>query len=118
VWTPNVYNTSDYRVKDNVKQLDDTFSVKYLKPISYTNNQTQKQDIGLIAHELQEQIPELVTGEKDGPEYQTINYIGLIGVLIKEVQQLQKINTNYEEKINHLETILKNHEERLFQLEN
>ena len=118
VWTPNVYNTSDYRVKDNVKQLDDTFSVKYLNPISYTNNQTQKQDIGLIAHELQEQIPELVTGEKDGPEYQTINYIGLIGVLIKEVQQLQKINTNYEEKINHLETILKNHEDRLQQLEN
>jgi hypothetical protein len=89
-----------------------------LNPISYTNNQTQKQDIGLIAHELQEQIPELVTGEKDGPEYQTINYIGLIGVLIKEVQQLQKINTNYEEKINHLETILKNHEDRLQKLEN
>ena len=45
-------------------------------------------EFGLIAHELQEVYPELVKGEKDGVEYQRVNYNGLIGVLVKEVQEL------------------------------
>jgi thiamine kinase-like enzyme len=117
MFSPNYYNTSDYRVKDNVKQLDETFTVKYLNPISYTNNKTKNKDIGLIAHELQQHFPELVTGEKDGQEFQTINYIGLIGILIKEVQELQKINSKYEEKITSLENSIKDHENRISLLE-
>jgi hypothetical protein len=31
-----------------------------------------------------------VEGEKDGEKTQSVNYIGLIGVLIKEVQDLKK----------------------------
>jgi hypothetical protein len=53
------------------------------------NKITKQQDIGLIAHELQEIYPELVTGEKDGTETQTINYIGLIPVLINEIKTLK-----------------------------
>ena len=48
-----------------------------------------KQDIGLIAHELQEHYPFLVSGKKDGKEMQSVNYTGLIGVLIKEIQELK-----------------------------
>ena len=29
-------------------------------------------------------------GEKDGPVSQTVNYNGLIGVLIKEIQELKR----------------------------
>ena len=47
-------------------------------------------DIGFIAHELQEHYPFLVEGEKDGHDYQSVNYNGLIGILINEVQQLKK----------------------------
>jgi hypothetical protein len=86
----NVYNTtSDYRIKENAAILDETFSVDNLRPVTYTNLNSQKQDIGLIAHELQEVYPFLVTGEKDGAELQTVNYTGLIGVLIKEIQDLK-----------------------------
>ena len=53
------------------------------------NKKTGKQDIGLIAHELQEQYPFLVTGIKDGNDLQSVNYIGLIGLLIKEIQNLK-----------------------------
>ena len=80
--------TSDYRIKENIREIP--YTVDNLKPIHYTNKNTKKDDIGLIAHELQEIIPFLVTGEKDGIETQTINYIGLIGVLIKEIQDLKK----------------------------
>ena len=51
--------------------------------------QLKKKDIGLIAHEVQEVIPELVNGEKDGETMQSINYTGLIPILIKEIQDLK-----------------------------
>ena len=85
-----LYNvTSDYRIKENIKALDDNFRVDYLKPITYMNKQTKKQDIGLIAHELQEIYPELVTGVKDGDDIQTVNYNGLIPILINEIKNLK-----------------------------
>jgi hypothetical protein len=85
------YNaSSDYRIKDNVLQLDETFSVDNLKPVSYYNKNLKKKDIGLIAHELQEVYPGLVTGEKDGEEMQSVNYIGLIPILINEIKMLKK----------------------------
>ena len=85
------YNaTSDYRIKENVQPLDETFVVDKLNPVTYLNKKSEKQDIGLLAHELQQFYPFLVNGEKDGEEFQSVNYIGLIGVLIKEVQELKK----------------------------
>jgi len=80
--------TSDYRIKENIQQI--LYSLDDLKPVQYTNKLTKKEDIGLIAHELQNTIPILVNGEKDGVENQSINYIGLIGLLIKEIQDLKK----------------------------
>ena len=86
-----VYNaSSDYRIKDNIQLLNENFTVDSLKPVTYINKKTGSQDIGLIAHELQEEYPFLVAGEKDGPEMQSVNYIGLIGILIKEIQDLKK----------------------------
>ena len=82
--------TSDYRIKENVTLLEDSFILDDLKPVTYLNKKTGNTDIGLIAHELQEVYPFLVTGEKDGREMQSINYIGLIGILIKEIQDLKK----------------------------
>ena len=55
-----------------------------------TGKLSGKQDIGIIAHELQEYYPYLVSGEKDGPENQSVNYIGLIGILIKEIKDLKE----------------------------
>jgi hypothetical protein len=81
--------TSDYRIKENIKSLDNDFKVEYLNPISYINKQTNKPDIGLIAHELQEYYPELVTGVKDGHDLQSVNYIGLIPILINEIKLLK-----------------------------
>jgi hypothetical protein len=90
--------TSDYRIKENVAILDENFNVDKLNPVTYTNKKTEKQDIGFIAHEIQEIYPYLVTGEKDGEKMQTINYIGLIGVLVKEVQELKKRINELEKK--------------------
>jgi hypothetical protein len=87
-----VYNTtSDYRVKDNVNNLQlDEYNTDQLRPVIYNHIPTNTTNIGLIAHEVQEHYPFLVDGEKDGLQTQSINYIGLIGVLIKEIQELKK----------------------------
>jgi hypothetical protein len=81
---------SDYRIKENVTKLDSSFNVDNLNPVTYINKNMGKQDIGFIAHEVQEIYPFLVNGEKDGEETQSLNYIGLIGILTKELQDLKK----------------------------
>jgi hypothetical protein len=102
---------SDYRIKANVQSLLDTsFTVELLKPVTYINKKINRQDIGFIAHEVQEQIPFLVTGEKDCSGLQTLNYIGFIGILTKEVQELKKENITLRYKIQKIEEYLsKNH---------
>jgi hypothetical protein len=80
--------TSDYRIKENVQPI--TRSIDELQPRSYFNKLTRKEDMGFIAHELQEQFPFLVNGEKDAENYQSVNYLGLIGLLVKEIQDLKK----------------------------
>ena len=90
--------TSDYRIKKDVVTLDETFTVDKLRPVTYNNTKLEKQDIGLIAHEVQEIYPFLVTGEKDGEKFQTVNYTGLIGILIKEIQELKERVKKLEEK--------------------
>jgi hypothetical protein len=100
--TATAFDTeSDYRIKANVQSLIDTsFTVDLLNPITYINKKLNRQDIGFIAHEVQEQIPLLVTGEKDGEEYQSVNYTGIIGILTKEIQELKKQNNLILERLN------------------
>jgi hypothetical protein len=63
------------------------------------SSQSNKNDIGFVAHELQEQFPFLVHGEKDEELYQSVNYNGLIGLLVHEIKSLK-------DRISALEKIL------------
>jgi photosystem II stability/assembly factor-like uncharacterized protein len=81
---------TDYPNKENIKSLDEKFVIDNLYPVTFINTKSGKQDIGLIADELQEIYPFLVTGEKDGKESQSINYTGIIGILINEVKDLKR----------------------------
>jgi hypothetical protein len=83
--------TSDYRIKENVNSLSNSYTVDNLRPVSYYNTISKTNDIGFIAHEVQEHFPELVSGEKDAEDRQAINYTGLIGILTKEIQDLKKV---------------------------
>ena len=95
---------SDYRIKDEVQALSDTvFSIDNLSPKYYLNTVANKYDIGFIAHELQNELPFLVSGIKDGAEMQSINYVGLIGMLVNEVQQLKATCNEYSDRIDTLE---------------
>ena len=85
-----ITQSSDYRIKQNVTELNENDTVDALMPIQYNNTMSGNHEFGLLAHELQEIYPDLVNGEKDGDEYQQVYYNGLIGVLVKEVQDLKQ----------------------------
>jgi hypothetical protein len=92
-------SSSDYRLKEIVKPLNlNDFTVDNLKPYYFQFKDNGKQSIGLIAHELQEEFPFLVEGQKDGDKIQSVNYSGLIGILIKEIQELKKRVNQLENK--------------------
>jgi len=73
-----------------------THNVNNLKPVIYDNKKTQIMDIGFIAHEVQEYFPFLVRGNKDDEEHQSLNYNGMIGILVKEIQELKRRVTELE----------------------
>ena len=61
-----------------------------MHPVHYYNTLSNKLDLGFIAHEVQETFPMLVNGIKDGPTNQSINYSGIIPILVAEIQELKR----------------------------
>jgi hypothetical protein len=96
--------TSDYRIKEIIEPLNANYTIDNLTPIHYKNKLTDKEDIGFLAHDVQEFYPFLVSGNKDEmnengePKYQSINYNGLIGLLVNEIQILKKEIKEIKEK--------------------
>jgi hypothetical protein len=85
------YNSiSDYRIKSEVETIKDTSKLHEINPVSYYNKISNRKQYGFTAHELSTIYPELVDGEKDGIDHQSIDYISIIALLIKEVQTLKK----------------------------
>lgn len=82
--------SSDYRIKKNIVSLNETNTIDNLRPVKYLHTLLNKEQYGLIAHELQEYYPDLVVGEKDGEDWQRINYTGLIAILINEIKRLKE----------------------------
>ncbi len=95
--------TSDYRVKHNVCDVS-LGLIDSLRPVSYYNTLLGKPDVGFLAHEVQEVLPFLVNGTKDGADMQSLNYTGIIGLLVKEVQALKQEVAELREQSNTSDT--------------
>lgn len=64
--TTSYNGSSDYRLKDNIEPLSNALeTISKLKPCTFTWKIDGRSDNGFIAHELQEVLPNAVTGEKD-----------------------------------------------------
>ena len=92
--------TSDYRIKTFVRPITSgMYFVESLNPVSYFNTISNKTDLGFIAHELESSLPMLVNGIKDGPTNQSINYAGLIPVLVSEIKDLKSQVKNLTQQL-------------------
>lgn len=90
----NAFNGSDRRMKRDIKPLDYGMTeLKKLNVYSYQWKDTIMDDgfrnLGVIAQELNEIMPELVRVGSDGEKLMSVNYIGLIPVLINAIKEQQ-----------------------------
>ncbi|MGB0931314.1 MAG: tail fiber domain-containing protein [Chitinophagales bacterium] len=86
-----VSKPSDRRLKTNIAELPYGLqTVLQLKPsiYHYKNNIEGKQELGLIAQDLQETVPEVVV---EGEEFLSVDYTALVPVLIQAIQEQQAI---------------------------
>ena len=88
--------SSDYRLKENIAPMTGALEkVAQLKPCTYTWKATGKSGEGFIAHELQEVVPDAVSGKKDAVnEDGSINPQGidtsfLVATLTAAIQELK-----------------------------
>ena len=99
---------SDNRLKDNVLTLENSLDkVSKLRGVEYTWNATSRKgqkDIGVIAQEVEEVIPEIVREKKmslvDGEKYKTVDYEKLTAVLIEAVKELKEEVEELKNKCN------------------
>lgn len=91
------YSSSDIRLKTNIKPIASAIDViNKLNPVSYNWNSIAKElnplkgdstEYGLIAQELEKVMPELV--HEIYNEYKSIDYVKLVPILIKGMQELK-----------------------------
>lgn len=90
-------STSDLALKKEVSTFGDALSVvSSLRGVNYKWKETDKPSIGVIAQELEEVLPQLVSNG----ENKSVNYNGLIGVLIEAVKELSNEVTELKNKLN------------------
>jgi len=95
--TTTAYNTSsDYRLKEDIAPMTGALAkVAALKPCTYKWKADGSDGEGFIAHELQEVVPQCVTGDKDAvdadgkPVYQGIDTSFLVATLTAAIQELK-----------------------------
>jgi len=92
------YNTSsDYRLKENVVAMSGaTERLKQLKPSRFNFIADADTTVdGFLAHEVQDIVPEAISGTKDAvdadgnPEYQGIDQSKLVPLLVATIQELE-----------------------------
>jgi hypothetical protein len=118
--TGGIWGTSDAKLKTNVEAIKTSLDyLKVLNPVSYYFKPSEKYNFpvelqyGFIAQELKQVFPNLVRGTDDG--IHTVNYLGLIPILTKAMQEQQLIieenkleNDKLKEELKSLENKLNN----------
>ena len=118
--TQVAYNTSsDYRLKTDFRNYNGLALVNQIKTYDYAWKANNTRMFGVKAHELQEIIPYLVSGEKDAVDQdgkikpQSVDYSKLTPILVKAIQeqdikilQLAKEKDALEQRIHQLELLI------------
>lgn len=80
-------STSDENLKTNIETVQSPLdTLQQLRGVTFDWKETNKASIGVIAQELEQVLPELV----NNGDHKSVNYNGLIGVLIEAVKELSE----------------------------
>lgn len=94
----NITAFSDARIKGDLLEIEDSVS-KVQSLTGYTYTRTDLNDglryVGLIAQDVQEVVPEAVRENTDGTL--SVDYMGLVGLLVQSIKELDKRIKDLEE---------------------
>ena len=82
-------NTSDYRLKEDLKDFNGLDMVSNINVYDFKWKESDNRMYGVVAHELQEIVPQAVVGNKDEEKLQAVDYSKLVPILIKSIQELK-----------------------------
>jgi len=90
-------STSDITKKINITPITDSLNlISNLEGVRFNWIDTGNPSVGVIAQQIEQYLPELVSSG----EHKTVNYNGLIGVLIEAVKELKIEVEELKKKIN------------------
>jgi hypothetical protein len=105
--TSTTYNTtSDSRLKDNIETITDgTDKLMAMNPVTHTWKADPEAPAvhGFIAQEMQEIVPEAVSGDPDGEEMMSMDYGRITPVLVAALQDAHNKITALEKRLTELE---------------
>ena len=99
----DVVISSDARLKSNIVSLGSTLP-KLLQIDGKSYEMKGKQKIGVLAQEIQEVFPELVS--EDDNEMLAVNYQGLVPVLINALKEQQSEIETYRDEVSELKEMV------------
>ena len=92
--------TSDENLKNNIQTIENPLAkVSEIRGVNFDWKETQKPSMGVIAQEVEKVLPELVTDSGT----KTVNYNGLVGLLIEVVKEQQTQINSLNERLSQLE---------------
>lgn len=90
--------TSDIRLKENIETIGDALGkATSLRGVNYNWIKSGEYTMGVVAQEVQEVIPEVVTEKADGTL--TVNYQAMVGLLIEAVKELKEDLDTLKQKV-------------------
>ena len=98
-------STSDYRLKKDAQEFSGLDLVNRIQVYDYAWKADGNREYGVMAHELQTELPYLVTGKKDEvdengqPHIQRVNYAKLVPVLLRAIQEQQEMISELREQV-------------------
>jgi hypothetical protein len=100
--TGTILQASDARLKNQINTISNGLdAIKKIRGVNYKLVDSPILEAGVIAQEVQQQIPEVVSADKKG--YLSVNYSGLIPYLIEAVKTLEEKNNALEQRLSKLE---------------
>lgn len=84
------FNTSsDYRLKEDLQDFNGLDKVSKIPVYDFKWKADKNRSYGVMAHELEEVLPQAVSGEKDAEEMQSVDYSKIVPLLVKSIQELK-----------------------------
>jgi hypothetical protein len=86
----NVTAYSDVRLKTNIQTIENALDkVMQMRGVSYERIDNGEKNVGVIAQEIKEVLPEVVLEREGDDQYMSVSYGNIVGVLIEAIKELK-----------------------------